>query len=318
MRKLRSFNCRSNKEFLQSFNAGDAVDRGSSLSSPLFSLSSAFPFSSKGREYCYWLPKPLSVPFSFSHENTESSREIERSKFGKLLKKTPFISREIFSCWQSFAEPVGHKLDDDSFDTSGKSEIRPQVAIDRISSRSNLFHSGVSYFDSNDEQEGLYVLCRTSDNRVMKALDEVLGVISEAGGIGGDISSGCGELAKYSIDPVTEGDPSWTFLNGCDGANASCLLSLCVPGNMTDLSGRLVAYSTVLRKGWTGSVTTNIQRKRKTVYMLSEGTVLIGHESGSMVPVTPDIQRTPEWKGLHNVYRYGLAFSVPIRVNLED
>lgn len=306
------------EEFLMSFKAGNNDDRMPVNPSPLFTISSAFPFTTKGREYCYWLPKPLSVPFSLSRENTEESRDRERLQFGKSTRKACFLSRESFSRWQRFTEPVGYEVDKDSYDASGKSEIRPQSAIDRVSSSSSLFHSGISYIDSNDEREGLYVLLRTSDNRVKKALGEVLEVIREAGGIGGDISSGCGELSKYYLDPIVKDDPSWAFLQGCDGANASCLLSLCLPGTPTEISGRLVAFSTVIRKGWTGSLTTNIQRKRKTLYLLSEGTVLTGLEPGCMVPITPDKVITPEWQGLHEVYRYGYAFSVPIRINPED
>jgi CRISPR-associated protein Csm4 len=159
---------------------------------------------------------------------------------------------------------------------------------------------------------------KTSDSRVKNALDEVLGVIRDTGGIGGDISSGCGELSDYSIAPIAEGDQAWAFLRGCDGANASCLLSLCLPRNLKDICDQLVAYNMVLRKGWTGSLTSGIQRKRQTVYMLSEGSVLTGADQGCMIPITPVVAKTLEWRGQHEVYRYGFAFSVPIRINLED
>lgn len=305
-------------EFLRSFSI-DNIGGGVPLNpSPLFTISSAFPFTTKGPEYCYWLPKPLSVPFGFSCENVEISRDREQLQFGKSIRKARFLSRESFSRWQCFTEPVGFEVDKDFYDESGESEVRPQSAIDRVSSRSNLFHSGISYLNSNDEREGLYVLLRTSDNRVKNALDEVLGVLSEAGGIGGDISSGCGELSNYYIDPVEEDDSAWAFLHESDGANASCLLSLCLPVHPKEISECLVAFGTVIRKGWTGSLTTNLQRKRKTVYMLSEGSVFTGWEPGCMAIVTPDNLKTPEWQGLHEVYRYGHAFSVPIRINLED
>jgi len=306
------------KEFLRSFKAGNDFVGVEVNPSPLFTISSAFPFTSKGREYCYWLPKPLSVPFSLSCENSEDSRDRERLLFGKSTKKARFLSHESFSRWQSFIAPVGFEVEKNSYDASSESEVRPQSAVDRISSKSNLFHSGISYLDANNEREGLFVLLRTSDKRVEKALDEILGVIRDAGGIGGDISSGCGELSNYYIEPVAEDDQSWAFLRGFEGANANCLLSLCLPRNPTEISDHLVAFDTVLRKGWTGSLTTNIQRKRKTVYMLSEGTVLTEQETGCMANVTPDNLSTPEWQGLHEVYRYGYGFSVPIRINLED
>lgn len=306
-------------EFLERFTAGNHCGGVSDSSTPLFTISSAFPFTTMAEEYRYWLPKPLSVPFDLSGENSKESRDSERRRSGKALKNARFLSHEIFRRWQCFGDTVGFQVKEkNSFDATGKSEVRPQSSIDRVSNQSNLFHSGISYLNPNDQDEGLYVLVKTSDGRVKNALDEVLGVIRDAGGIGGDISSGCGELSDYSIAPIAEGDRAWTFLTGCDGANASCLLSLCLPSDSKEICNRLVAYSAVLRKGWTGSLTAGIQRKRKTVYMLSEGTVLTGAEQGGMATITPDSTKTPEWRGLHGVYRYGYAFSVPIRINLED
>lgn len=306
------------REFLQGFrslNDGDGV-RGDVC--PLFIISSAFPFTIKGQENCYWLPKPLSVPFSLSLENNEHSRLAERSQYGKAFKTARFISRESFSRWQRFSDPVGFDVDRESNEATAFSEVRPQVAIDRVSGRANLFHSGISYLDPSGEREGLYLLLRTADQRVVKALDEVLGVISETGGIGGDISSGCGALRCHYIDQISEDDKAWACLYGFDGANAACLLSLCLPVTFEAISGSLVAFNSVLRKGWTGSLTANLQRKRKTLYMLSEGTVMTGGEVGCLASVTPEVGTTPQWQGGHEVYRYGYAFSVPIRVNFED
>jgi CRISPR-associated protein Csm4 len=61
-----------------------------------------------------------------------------------------------------------------------------------------------------------------------------------------------------------------------------------------------------------------MQKKRKTVHMLSEGSVIVGQESGCLVNLTPDPDVTPEWQGQHDIYRYGFAFLVPIRINLND
>jgi CRISPR-associated protein Csm4 len=306
------------QEFLQSFRLCDESDGVPGDVSPLFIISSAFPFTPKGTENCYWLPKPLSVPFSLSLENNESSRVGERSQYGKSFKTVRFISRECFSRWQRFTDPVGFEVEKESYDAADINEVRPQVAIDRVSGRANIFHSGISYLDPSGERDGLYLLLRTADQRVVKALDEVLGVISETGGIGGDISSGCGTLRNHYIDPVTKNDNAWACLNGCNGANASCLLSLCLPATPEAIAGSLVAFNTVLRKGWTGSLTANLQRKRKTLFMLSEGTVMTGKEAGCLSTVTPELRMTPEWHGRHEVYRYGYAFAVPIRINIED
>ena len=52
--------------------------------------------------------------------------------------------------------------------------------------------------------------------------------------------------------------------------------------------------------------------------MLAEGSVLSNALGGGVVDVTPDPDKTPEWRGVHDVFRNGYAFLVPIKVNPED
>lgn len=306
-------------EFLEGFGVGSTSSGASSGVPPLFTVSSAFPFARRSEMHRYWLPKPLSVPFDLSASSSKELRDSARDNHGKTLKQARCLSDKIFSRWQAFEYQVGYEVGNEKhFDSAGKSNVRPQSSLDRITSQSNLFHSGISYLNPTDNDEGLYVLVKTSDDRVENALKEVLDVIRDAGGLGGDISSGCGELVNYSIELIGSNDKKWAFLRECDGANARCLLSLCLPSNPKTVSTKLVAYDTVLRKGWTGSLTASLQRKRQTLYMLSEGTVLSVEEQGQMAIITPDPTKTPDWTGQHPVYRYGYAFSVPIRINFED
>lgn len=307
------------QEFLEGFSVGSNGIGAPSGTPPLFTISSAFPFIRRSGRHHYWLPKPLSVPFDLSASNSQESRDSARDNHGKALKKARLLSDETFTNWQAFGNLVGHAVSkNNSVASVGKSNVRAQSSLDRITSQSNLFHSGISYLNPTDNDEGLYVLVKTSDDRVENALKEVLDVIRDAGGLGGDISSGCGELVSYSIELIGNNDEKWAFLRECDGANAKCLLSLCLPSNPKTVSANLVAYSTVLRKGWTGSLTAGLQCKRQTLYMLSEGTVLSGEEQGQMATITPDAIKTPDWTGQHPVYRYGYAFSVPIKINCED
>lgn len=306
-------------EFLEGFGIVNSGNITSSNVPPLFTVSSAFPFTRRSGRHRYWLPKPLSVPFDLSVSNSKESRDSERERYGKEMKQARLLSDETFINWQAFSDLVGHAVSKNNSSASvGKNNVRPQSSLDRITSQSNLFHSGISYFNPKDNDEGLYVLVKTSDDRVEEALKEVLNVIRDAGGFGGDISSGCGELVSYSIELIDSNDEKWAFLRECDGANARCLLSLCLPSNPKAISAKLVAYNTVLRKGWTGSLTASLQRKRQTLYMLSEGTVLTDEEQGQMATITPYTTKTPDWMGQHPVYRYGYAFSVPIKINFED
>jgi CRISPR-associated protein Csm4 len=314
---IGSANGISFKNFLDGFAAGKDDEPTQPSKAPLFTLSSAFPFSVEGRNSRYWLPKPLSVSFGLSQLNKPENRNSERKQYSKTLKSSRFILRENFTYWQEFTRRMGHNVYQQA-DLPGDDAVRPQAAIDRLSNSAHLFHSALTYMEPVSDREGLYFLFRTTDDKVVDALETVLQVISDVGGIGGDISSGPGELRSFTIRQIQDDDASWACLRGPAEPNAYCLLSLCVPSAMEHSSDRYAAYDTVIRKGWTGSLSTTMQKKRKTVHMLSEGSVIVGKEPGRLVTLTPDPNVTPEWQGLHDVYRYGFAFLVPIRINLND
>ncbi len=315
---LGSVNGVSFKDFLDGFTDGKDNELKSELNGPPFTLSSAFPFSVRGRESRYWLPKPLSLSFGLSQMNSSESRKIERERYAKTLKSSRFILRENFVRWQVLTSPVGHGVFLEHSERIGYDAIRPQAAIDRLTNCANLFHSALSYMEPVSEREGLYFLLRATDDSMVRALETVLQVISEAGGIGGDISSGCGELRAHTISQIQEDDVTWACLRGPAESNAYCLLSLFAPSSTEQQSDRYAAFNTVIRKGWTGSLSTVMQKKRKTVNMLTEGSVILNEYQGRLVNLTPDPEVTPEWQGLHDIYRYGFAFLVPIRININD
>ena len=315
---IGSANGISFRDFLDGFAAEKDDESKPTPNVPLFTLSSAFPFSVKGRDSRYLLPKPLSVSFGLSQLYPPDKRSNERKLYAKTLKSSRFISREHFAGWQEFTRPMGRSVFLRQSERIGDDAIRPQSSIDRLTTNSNLFHSALTYMKPVSDREGLYFLVRTADDRVVGALETVLQVICEVGGIGGDVSSGCGELRSFTIRQIQDDDDSWACLRGPENPNAHCLLSLCVPSSTEHSSDQYVAYDTVIRKGWTGSLSTTMQRKRKTVHMLSEGSVLLSKKPGRLVKLTPDLIATPEWSGLHDIYRYGFAFLVPIRINLND
>lgn len=305
------------KDFLDSFVCEKDDELNPHSNRPLFTLSSAYPFSVKGTDSRYWLPKPLSVSFGLSQLNSPELRKNERERYAKTLKSSQFILRENFAYWQELKRPIGHDVFLEQSERVGDEVIRPQAAIDRLTNSTNLFHSAVSYMEPVSEREGLYFLFRAKDDRIVRALETVLQVISDTGGIGGDISSGCGELRSHKIRQIQDDDVSWACLRGPDETNAYCLLSLCVPSSVYNPDS-YAAYNTVIRKGWIGSLSVDMQKKRKTVHMLSEGSVILNKEPGRLVKLTPDPDLTPEWQGLHDIYRYGFAFIVPIRIHLND
>ena len=183
--------------------------------------------------------------------------------------------------------------------------------------QAQLFHSGITYFEKFEKRVGLYFLIQC-DEITRTLLEKIFQVIYEAGAIGGNRSIGLGALAEEPYFQKTDTTEFYDLFN-TKNSNAHCLLSLCYPGKSEILNtGTAVAYNLVMRKGWTGSLSVGMQRKRQTVCMFSEGSVFKNKVNGSLVDITPDKTITPEWNGLHDVYRYGYALSVPIKIDFHD
>lgn len=293
------------------FLSGFGSKEGEPKSDPLFLLSSAFPLTENGIKY--WLPKPLSVPMAFSKSNT-NDRVHQRETYGKKVKQEKFIPLNVFKDWINFEKNAS---DVGSLERKGISggQIRPHATLDRISMQAQLFHSGITYFDKFEERVGLYFLVRCNE-KTKTSLEKIFEVIYNAGAIGGDRSIGLGALAEkpFFIEATAFDD-----LFSTENSNAHCLLSLSCPNNDEIPKDQdVIAYNTILRKGWTGSLSIGLQRKRQTIYMFSEGSVFRKPIKGSLVDITPDRSITPEWNGMHNVYRYGYALSVPVKIDLND
>ncbi len=312
------------KDFLDSFIRGN----------PLFQISSAFPMTNSGSRF--WLPKPLSVPFDFSELNKRRKRN--KIKYEKDIKKIHFVSLEYFKDWLLFDEKrnllgkiVGEKEASKITD-----EARPHNTLDRSSFESQIYHSGTTYFD-REGKTGMYFLLRTECEDVKNAVEKVLNIIKDTSGIGGNRGIGLGSIAGIEIKDICEFGNDWDFLANLTHINetgtddekkfhlAYCLLSLWHPNTIApvydggkDDIAKLLAYELILRKGWTGSLSVGRQVKRKTVSMFGEGSVFLEDSKGQPADLTPDEDRTPQWKGYHKIYRYGYAFSVPLKICLGD
>jgi len=302
------------EDFLDGFRTkqGDTIH---SKEDPLFRISSAFPLTDNDRTY--WLPKPLSVPMAFSKSNTED-REYQRNENGKKVKQEKFIPLKVFKEWINFEKNASDVGETERKGISSE-QMRPHATIDRISMQAQLFHSGITYVDKFEERVGLYFLVQC-DKETKESLEEIFKVIYETGAIGGNRNIGLGALAEK---PFFQEATAFAELFETENSNAYCLLSLCCPSKSEMPSAATaVAYNPVIRKGWTGSLSIGLQRKRQTVYMFSEGSVfqnkLNGCLNGCLVDVTPHKNITPEWDGLHDVYRYGYALSIPIKIDTDD
>ncbi|QTA92069.1 type III-A CRISPR-associated RAMP protein Csm4 [Desulfonema magnum] len=308
------------KEFLDSFINGN----------PLFRISSAFPMTNSGSRF--WLPRPLSVPFDFSELNRKGKRN--KIRYGKDIKKESLISLDHFKDWLLFDEKrnLVTKIVRGEKASNITDEIRPHNTLNRSSCESQIYHSGTTYFDA-EGRTGMYFLLKTECENVKDTVEKVLNVIKETSGIGGNRGIGLGSIANIEVKDVREIQNLWDFIVNPLQLNneekdvhlAHCLLSLWHPntiaplyeGGKDDIANSL-SYELILRKGWTGSLSVGRQVKRKTVHMFGEGSIFSDEPKGQLADLTPDEEMTPQWKGYHNIYRYGYAFAVPIKIHLND
>ncbi len=285
-------------DFLDAFVTGN----------PLFQISSGFPLTDKGY---YWLPKPLSEPFPFTSDC--QCQDDMRQDYGKAIKRKNLLRLDHFIGWLNFDDEIDLETAQDDI-TAGNAvdEVRPHNTLDRTSMAAQIYHSGSTYFDKG--KAGVYFLLRTDDPDVAGVISDLLDIIKNSAGIGGNRSIGLGAIEH--VDPMEEVDASWSFLNDNSGKNAYCTLSIYHPKPAENFVQGSVAYNLILRKGWTGSLSVGSQVKRQTVYMFAEGSVFTDEPQGHLVDLSPT--QTPDNEPYpHPIWRYGYAFTVPIKIQQE-
>jgi CRISPR-associated protein Csm4 len=261
-------------------------------SAPPFVLSSAFPYM---RE-TYFLPKPMSRAPGFEDENI-------RQEYGKEIKKTSYLSREIFTAWTRGEAFDPEKLSNDRVILTqlGTKELIPRVALGRENARSEIFHVGVVKFAV---EAGLYILIRVEDETLLPRLRAALTLLGEMG-VGGERTYGLGRFSVVLDHAGTE----WAFAEDV-GTPRYLTLSLFTPPPQ-ELShlGSNTAYALIERKGWIHSPYTYRQLKRKTVVMFTEGSVFEHPLPGQVLNVTP-----AAWDSTasHPIYRFAHPFYVSV------
>ena len=174
----------------------------------------------------------------------------------------------------------------------------PHVAVDRVTSASNIFHEGDVRFA---EGCGMYILVRFLDEEVQGRFLAAVRLLGDEG-LGGRRSAGRGffeveEAEKVEIPEAADGDRAMllSLLNPREGE----LSALLAPED--------IAYRLVARRGWVYSARARNLRRRR-VMMFAEGSVLgrvDGDFAGRMVNVLPRGNAVP-----HDVYRYGYGLFV--------
>lgn len=250
---------------------------------PPFLISSAFYFRSTDKGTTYYLPKPLVDDPKLME--LKAVRHLELADFIKIARGEWFEGN----------------LPQDPEDEIVKPLYSPRISLDRINSGSNLFHAETITFRNG----GLYFIIHLKDISLLPTLRLCLNLLAEAG-LGGERSTGCGlfEWSELSIEKDPQWEPLWELEK--ESNNKFCLISLCFPRK--EEVNNLIGYNLALRKGWIYSTSTNLQLKRKTCQMLGEGSIFSKEPKGDMADVTPG-----EFKKIHSVYRYGKAFTLPIK-----
>ncbi len=250
--------------------------------SPPLRLTSAFPYYNN----TYYFPVPRNcIPEKKEHKKL---RFIAQPEFERLLAGKPLSEK-----------PPG--LPSNAITR----ENIPRVSLSRLTAHpleeGGFYHIGITWF----KQGGLFFLIEITQEWEDKVKTALRLMCEE--GIGGYRSIGKGQF----------GPPEWQTLtiNIPESPDANLLLSLYYPQE-NEINGLTEGYyQLIARKGYVFSPD-NRTLRRKEVFMFAEGSVFPGNgRKGKLVDVTPDNARE---LGLpHQVFRYGLAFTIPCRLNVQ-
>ena len=176
----------------------------------------------------------------------------------------------------------------------------PRVTLDRLHGNSTPFRSGRITFNKGC---GLWLAVQYHDERSRSRLELLLHHLGDRG-IGGERTNGYG---AYTLVTETElvAASKWMLSDDLPGR---LLLSRYIPtpAEVGLLQEMAAAYQLTTIGGWLYS-SQHPPLRRKKIRMLTEGSVLPGQPSGTLVDVQPDYDDFP-----HPVYRSGLALSVPV------
>lgn len=283
----------------------DLLPNGEPNWTPPFLISSAFPFAGSVRFY----PKPMLPPPEQSKRWKEVSW-VSEGVFEQWLRGETIDSTNLNSLHDGSVILTGgecHSLAEDMKVRSVENlrlwaiQRAPRVTLDVSTHSSSLFHFGrLSFYEGC----GLFFFVRFFNDGLAEKFKAAVRLMGDEG-VGGDRTTGHGSFEPDFIDGIPlfcQPKTSEKFVT----------LSPLFPkqGEVSSLLSEGCRYSLTVRSGWVGGVFATSLRRR-TVRMLSEGSVLCGSADkvwGTMVDVTPN--NSP-----HPVYRWGFAFPVPCEVS---
>ena len=285
---------------------------------PPFILSSAFPRLKELNNEYFFFPKPFSPPpeAQFPGETEEDIAE----KVAETMKDTEYLEKHLFENWIGGTHLIEGKSwnelmlrvssqEDGVFSRISKDHFFARVRLDRIAHHSQLYFFKSIKFSQQREQGityggGLFFLASCSDDMKQK-LHGALKMLGDSG-IGGERSLGYGRFS-VNIDYIPDG-----FLREPEDSNAFIILSLHHPTerDLQELAGANDRnfYDLAQRGGWIDSPFIKSAQRKLRCRMLREGSVLGFKPTGKLANVTP------AGNSQHAIYRYGIPFTLKVRV----
>lgn len=270
-------------------------------------ISSMFPFVGEQ----LFFPKPLTPRnFKFTHYSDE-----------KKFRKLKYLNQEMFEkdlagtldlagfkeewvkdgCW------LHTKPDDEDFRVFKMTE-RPRITTDRATQAAEIYHFSEVHFD---EDGGLFFLADFGGNAVFKKqFESYLRLLGDEG-IGADSTVGKGLFEIKDVEELPLETPM--------DANAHLMLSLYNPSpdEVVKVRPGQSHYEILTRRGW--ATTSGIATwRRRSVRMFAEGSVLQFDNNEKPVGNIPAVLKMNDKVGeispAHEVWRYGRAFCLPIKI----
>lgn len=257
---------------------------------PCFRISSGFPFIGD----TLFFPKP---------RNRANINEELRQEYGKRLKKTSYLTKDYFERWIGGDELSKKDLEEiTGCDISEhcKEMLLPKVSVGRAQAESSIYFLGSVRFKENS---GLWFIVDCDDGDYETVVLPALRLLQHDG-IGGKRAWG------YGAFRLTDG----TIDMELPEADMHLLLSLYYP---EDHEKRLFAllksrWDFVLRGGYALPYGLKGSQQKPQMLFISEGSVFEEKPAGKLVEYDSHIE------GLHRLYHYGLAYSIPISITRDD
>ncbi|MFG6098456.1 type III-A CRISPR-associated RAMP protein Csm4 [Leptothoe sp. ISB3NOV94-8A] len=292
---------------------------------PLFRLSSTFIYQKIDGRFVDYLPRPLTFP---THYPVGGDFDIIKS-----FKKLKHLPLNIWKRWyqnEQFGSDTIQELTEatrkqttgllarsGTFDYPRAYCIQklPKVAIDRTTRATNFYYTGVVGYRWEAEQEtienisGLYFLVEfpTKETEFDRTFFTVLDFLASEG-IGGERSSGAGQFETDVFDLNSD----WKQLIQFKKGTQHSLISLLWEPKMSPETLTQASYETKERGGWVTSPKADVQKRRQSVQMFTEGSTFPVEPEGKLADVTPRNFKA------HRVYRSGIAISLPIKVKRSE